>query len=58
METEILIQVRDRVPTIVNVREIITYNTDYTVKFDFDSEWDAYEHKTVYLLMKQVIMRL
>lgn len=50
METEILIQVRDRVPTIVNVREIITYNTDYTVKFDFDSEWDAYEHKTVYFV--------
>ena len=50
METEILILVRNRVPTIVNIREIITYNTDYTVRFDFDGEWDVFEHKTVYFV--------
>lgn len=50
METEILILVRNRVPTIVNIREIITYNTDYTVRFDFDGEWDTFEHKTVYFV--------
>lgn len=48
MSLEIKIKVRDRVPEIVGSNEVIAYNSDYLVKFDFDKEWDAYDHKMVY----------
>lgn len=48
MNTNIPITVRNRELYIAPSSRIITYNTDYTVTFDFDAEWDAYESKTVF----------
>lgn len=45
---EIKINVRERVPEIVGSNEVIAYNSDYLIEFDFDEEWDTYDHKMVY----------
>lgn len=50
MTTEILIEVRDRLPVVRTCVDLITYNSDYYIRFDFDDEWNAYEHKTVYFV--------
>jgi hypothetical protein len=47
MNTVIDMTIRDRVPYISEGEGVITYNSDYVVKFDFDGEW-AENVKTVY----------
>lgn len=49
MNTNIPITVRERVPTVPEEYSVISHNTDYTVTFDFDSDWTA-KYKTVYFV--------
>lgn len=45
MEIEII--VREKVARLANKHDFaVCGNSDYKIKFDFDSEWDAYEVKT------------
>lgn len=50
MKTEILIEVRDRLPVVRTCVDLITHNSDYYIRFDFDDEWNDYEQKTVYFV--------
>lgn len=50
MKTEILIEVRDRLPVVRTCVDLITHNSDYYIRFDFDDEWNNYEQKTVYFV--------
>lgn len=44
---QIEVTVRDKIARLVNKHDFaVCGNSDYTIKFDFDSEWDAYETKT------------
>lgn len=52
MTNEILITVRDRIPVVTNKLDVITFNSDYKVKFDFDAEWDKYPQKLVYFVQE------
>lgn len=47
MEKTIHITVRSRVPTITEGEDVISHNSDYVIKFDFDEEWQS-TVKTVY----------
>lgn len=49
MLTTIHIAVRDRVPTITEGEEVISFNSDYVAEFDFDEEWES-TVKTVYFV--------
>lgn len=40
------IMIRNRIARAVGAPQIICGNSGYTVSFDFDSEWDAFEQKT------------
>ena len=42
----IKISVNNKIATVQDNVLIINGNSDYVIKFDFDSEWDAYETKT------------
>ena len=42
----IRISVNNKIATLQDNVLIINGNSDYVIKFDFDSEWDAYETKT------------
>ena len=47
---EIIISVQNKIPTLIgNIRTIVTDNSDYTIRFIFDDQWDEGE-KTVYLI--------
>lgn len=47
---EIIITVRDKLPVIVgDVKAIVTKNSDYTVRFMFDEQWEDGE-KNVYFI--------
>lgn len=46
MAKELFVSVKDRIATKTGDEVYICGNSDYTVKFDFDSEWDGIEHKT------------
>lgn len=47
---EILITVRDKLPVLSgNVKALVTDNSDYTVRFDFDEQWED-GAKTVYFV--------
>ena len=50
MKTEILIEVRDRLPVVRTCVDLITHNSDYYIRFDFDDEWNDYKQKTVYFV--------
>ncbi|MGM9763498.1 MAG: hypothetical protein ACI3ZQ_05725 [Candidatus Cryptobacteroides sp.] len=50
MTTEILIEVRDRLPVVRTCVDLITHNSDYYIRFVFDDEWNEYPHKTVYFV--------
>lgn len=43
---DIEVIVRDKLAQVQGNPEIVCGNSDYTVTFDFDEEWDAYEYKT------------
>lgn len=43
----IMITVRDKVPKVENPLIVVTDNSDYTLRFDFDREWDDIRYKTV-----------
>lgn len=43
---DINITVRNKIAILVNPIIAVCGNSDYVVKFDFDSEWDAFENKT------------
>lgn len=47
---EILIDIRDKIPTLIHPTEIVTDNTDYTVRFTWDSEWETAGIKTVFFV--------
>lgn len=49
MLTTIHITVRDRVPTITAGEDVISHNSDYVAKFEFDEEWQD-KVKTVYFV--------
>lgn len=38
---EILIDIRNKIPTLIHPAEIVTDNTDYTVRFTWDEEWET-----------------
>lgn len=42
----IKISVNNKIATLQDNVQIVNGNSDYVIKFDFDSEWDAYETKT------------
>ena len=42
----IKISVNNKIATLQDNALIINGNSDYVIKFDFDSEWDAYQTKT------------
>ena len=44
---EIRIRVREKIAQVLGEPEIVCGNSDYTVTFDFDAEWAAFESKTV-----------
>ena len=44
--TAIDVRVRARIAAALGSPQIICGNSDYTVRFDFDDEWSAYEAKT------------
>lgn len=47
---EILITVRDKLPVLTgDIKAIVTDNSDYTVRFDFDEQWED-GTKTVYFV--------
>ena len=46
MERIIPISVKDKIAQILNNVPYICGNSDYTVSFEFDEEWDEYEFKT------------
>lgn len=47
---EIIISVQNKIPTLIgNIRTIVTDNSDYTIRFIFDDQWDEGK-KTVYLI--------
>ena len=46
---EIRITVANKVAQTIGAPVIICGNSDYTVSFSFDSEWDAYDAKTLYV---------
>jgi len=43
---EITVNVREKIAQTAGNPEIVCGNSDYTVTFDFDTEWDEYESKT------------
>ena len=43
------ISVADKVATVTSDSAIVCGNSDYTISFDFDEEWDDYPAKTVRL---------
>lgn len=49
---EIAITVRNKIPTSA-VRQIVCDNSDYTLRFDFDGQWDE-GPKTVYFVLQGV----
>lgn len=49
---EIAITVRNKIPTS-GVRQIVCDNSDYTLRFDFDGQWDE-GPKTVYFVLQGV----
>lgn len=44
---EIRISVREKIAQVSGSPEIVCGNSDYAAIFDLDSEWDAYEFKTM-----------
>lgn len=48
--SDISITVRDKIAKTEGSPDIVCGNNDYTVVFDFDSEWDAYDLKTMRVL--------
>lgn len=46
----ISIAVRDRMAVLISPRAIVSDNTGYVVRFDFDEEWGAYDTKTVWFV--------
>lgn len=45
---DIQITVRNKIAQVQGNPEIVCGNSDYTVTFDFDAEWNAYETKTAH----------
>ena len=45
---DIAVIVRDKVAQVQGNPEIVCGNSDYTVTFDFDAEWETYENKTAH----------
>lgn len=43
---ELNITIKDKIATKTDSAFYVCGNSDYVVKFDFDSEWDAYSTKT------------
>ncbi len=43
---DILVSVAEKIAAVVGDPQIICGNSDYTVTFSFDSEWDSYTAKT------------
>ena len=43
---EISINVTNKIAQVQGNHAIVCGNSDYTMTFDFDEEWDAYEYKT------------
>jgi len=49
---QIKVLIKNKIPIVAmsSLSELVEDNTGYTVKFEFDSEWDAYPTKTVYFV--------
>lgn len=43
---DIAINIKNKIPTLSEPAEIVTDNTDYTVHFNWDAEWEAIQTKT------------
>ena len=46
---EITVKVRDKIAQTEGTPEIVNGNSDYTVTFDFDAEWDGAENLTAHI---------
>lgn len=51
---DISIKVREKVAQVQGTPQIVCGNSDYAVTFDFDSEWDAYDEKTLHAVWMDV----
>ena len=46
MNTNIVIRIRKRIAELMTDSHIVNGNSDFTVTFDFDAEWNEYPDKT------------
>lgn len=51
---DISIKVREKVAQVQGSPQIVCGNSDYAVTFDFDSEWNAYDEKTLHAVWMDV----
>ena len=51
---DISIKVREKVTQVQGTPQIVCGNSDYAVTFDFDSEWNAYDEKTMHAVWMDV----
>lgn len=52
MAAEFLVEIRNKIATYTGEEVYVCGNSDYTVRFDFDAEWDAFETKTARFIKK------
>lgn len=50
---EIIVNVREKIAQVQGNPEIVCGNSDYTVTFDFDAEWNQYTEKTAHFAFVQ-----
>ena len=51
---EIRIAVADKIAQVQGAPQIVCGNSDYTAAFEFDSEWNAYDEKTVRVVWRDI----
>ena len=51
---EIMITVRNKIAQVYGIPHIVCGNSDYSAIFDFDSEWDEYNAKTMRIVWKDM----
>lgn len=49
--TDIKITIKNKIPTLVDKNaHIVTYNSDYSLTFEFDEEWEEYPVKNLLII--------
>lgn len=52
---DIHVTVREKIAEVSGAPEIVCGNSDYTVVFDFDSEWNLYDQKTAHFVWRDLL---